>query len=118
MLQDADEYRSWALLGFLACPSALAGVGARGVLRRLLSEGLLLHIYEDVAEPLHPLFEAHVRPSLEKLTEVCFATVRGVALRLLARFGSAFVCCCCGQYTASGPPPHTRTHTRARACRS
>lgn len=69
MLQDADEYRSWALLGFLACPPALAGHGARGALAGLLSEGLLLHVYEDVTEPLHPLFEEHVRPGLERLTE-------------------------------------------------
>jgi hypothetical protein len=70
MLQDADEYRSWALLGFLACPAALAGVGARPALAGLLSEALVMHVYEDRVEALHPLFEQHVRPSLEKLTEV------------------------------------------------
>jgi hypothetical protein len=70
MLQDADEYRSWALLGFLACPAALAGHGARRALAGLLSEALVMHVYEDAVEPLHPLFEAHVRPGLEKVVEV------------------------------------------------
>lgn len=70
MLQSADEYRSWASFGFLACPAALAGHGARGVLKGLLSEQLLLHIYEDASEPLHPLYQQYVTPSLEKLTDV------------------------------------------------
>jgi NCK-associated protein 1 len=70
MLQAADEYRSWALLGFLACPAAAAGVGARAALSGLLSETLLVHVYEDRVEPVHPLFERHVRPSLEKLADV------------------------------------------------
>ena len=70
MLQNADEYRSWALLGFLACPSALAGVGARPALAGLLSETLLMHVYADHTEAVHPLYEQHVRPNLEKLTEV------------------------------------------------
>jgi hypothetical protein len=79
MLQHADEYRSWALLGFLACPSALAGVGARAALAGLLSETLVMHVYEDRVEPVHPLYEQHVRPSLEKLTEasLCWGGVCG-----------------------------------------
>lgn len=40
-----DEYRSWALLGILACPTALHGVGVQELLAALLRETCLLPVF-------------------------------------------------------------------------
>jgi hypothetical protein len=49
-------YRQWALLGFLVCPRALHGVGAKQLLAGLLKESFIFTIYQDVMQPLHSLF--------------------------------------------------------------
>jgi hypothetical protein len=49
-------YRQWALLGFLVCPRALHGVGAKQLLVSLLQESFFFTIHQDVVQPLHGLF--------------------------------------------------------------
>jgi hypothetical protein len=62
-----DDFRSWALLGFLACPAALQGVSAQPLMASLLQESFLLPVHRDVVLPLHSLYQQHVTPALEQL---------------------------------------------------
>ncbi|KAF6265579.1 membrane-associated apoptosis protein-domain-containing protein [Scenedesmus sp. NREL 46B-D3] len=66
-LQRLDDFRSWAQLGFLACPAALQGVNAQSLLAALLRESFLLPLYGDVVLPLHSMYQQHVTPALEQL---------------------------------------------------
>jgi hypothetical protein len=67
-MQRLDDFRAWAMLGLLACPSALQGVGAQPLLAALLRESFLMPVHGDVVLPLHAAFEQHVTPALEQLT--------------------------------------------------
>jgi hypothetical protein len=69
-LQRLDDFRSWAQLGFLACPSALQGVNAQNLLSALLRDSFLLPVYGDVVLPLHSMFQHHVTPALEQLVNL------------------------------------------------
>lgn len=69
-MQRLDDFRAWALLGFLACPAALQGVGAQPLMAALLKESFLLQVHGDVVLPLHGLYQQHVTPLLEQLTAV------------------------------------------------
>jgi hypothetical protein len=69
-LQRLDDFRSWAQLGFLACPAALQGVNAQNLLSALLRDSFLLPVYGDVVLPLHSMFQHHVTPALEQLVNV------------------------------------------------
>lgn len=69
-MQRLDDFRSWALLGFLACPAALQGVSAQPLMAALLRESFWLPVHGDVVLPLHSLYQQHVTPALEQLLSV------------------------------------------------
>lgn len=69
-MQRLDDFRSWALLGFLACPAALQGVSAQPLMASLLQETFLLPVHGDVVLSLHSLYQQHVTPALEQLLSV------------------------------------------------
>jgi hypothetical protein len=69
-MQRLEDFRSWALLGFLACPAALQGVSAQPLMASLLQESFLLPVHGDVVLPLHSLYQQHVTPALEQLLAV------------------------------------------------
>lgn len=69
-MQRLEDFRSWALLGFLACPAALQGVSAQPLMASLLQESFLLPVHGDVVLPLHGLYQQHVTPALEQLLSV------------------------------------------------
>lgn len=66
-LQRLEDFRGWAQLGFLACPTALQGVNAQALLSALLQDSFLLPLYGDVMMPLHALYQQHVAPALEQM---------------------------------------------------
>lgn len=69
-LQRLDDFRSWAQLGFLACPAALQGVNAQNLLAALLRDSFLLPVFGDFVLPLHSMYQHHVTPALEQLVSV------------------------------------------------
>lgn len=69
-MQRLEDFRSWALLGFLACPAALQGVSAQPLMAALLQESFVLPVHGDVVLPLHTLYQQHVTPALEQLLSV------------------------------------------------
>ena len=69
-MQRLEDFRSWALLGFLACPAALQGVSAQPLMASLLQESFVLPVHGDVVLPLHSLYQQHVTPALEQLLAV------------------------------------------------
>lgn len=69
-MQRLEDFRAWALLGFLACPAALQGASAQLLMAALLQESFVLPVHGDVVLPLHSLYQQHVTPALEQLLSV------------------------------------------------
>eukprot|EP00884_Botryococcus_braunii_P021814 jgi/Botrbrau1/8316/Bobra.0081s0005.1 len=63
-LRLLSSFREWAVLAILVCPGEAIRPGASRVMEDLLSDTLLLHVYMDITEWLHPLFSKHVQPTL------------------------------------------------------
>lgn len=78
-LQRLDDYRSWACLGFLACPAALQGVNSQALLSALLGDTFLLPVYGDVVLPIHKLYQQHVTPALEQMASSLLQGTAGKA---------------------------------------
>ncbi|BDA47654.1 probable Nck-associated protein 1 at N-terminal half [Coccomyxa sp. Obi] len=64
MLEWLPRLKEWSLLAFLICPGELIRPGAQQVLHMLLQETFRMPVYREHCEWVHPLYEAHVRPTL------------------------------------------------------
>jgi hypothetical protein len=101
-MQRLDDFRSWALLGFLACPSALQGVGAQPLMAALLRESFLLPVHGDVVLPLHATYQQHVTPALEQLTSALVDSSAGKANKQAQLQEAKQLVCRCYQAAVDG----------------